>query len=189
MTPVAIRLVATLAMPCACLIVTTGAASAQGCQSNASLETAATTCGPTATDATATIATSPPRYRYKTAPLCLEDRTEHSGSCLRIQPCLSAENGIMHNLWRQDTTSGEGREQAASVTTSSPGAPYPDLTVTHAYRYAPATVHPWVDTTYAGRYRLDGGAWQDIPGSLTVPGEPQALQVVEAEAKLVDADG
>jgi hypothetical protein len=70
------------------------------------------------------------------------------------------------------------------LTTSDPGAPYPDLEVTHRYAQV-GTVAPSVDTTYAGRYRVGTGGWQTIPDTLTVPGAAEALQVVSATPHLV----
>ncbi len=72
----------------------------------------------------------------------------------------------------------------ATRTTSSPGAAYPDLDVTHDYA-DPGRVAPSVSTTYTGRYRINGGGWQAIPGSLTVPGDPVALRVRSASPHLV----
>ena len=70
------------------------------------------------------------------------------------------------------------------LTTTDPGAPYPDLRVTHRYRRV-GSVAPSVDTTYAGRYRVGNGSWQTIPDTLTVPGAPVDLQVVSATPHLV----
>lgn len=73
------------------------------------------------------------------------------------------------------------------ATTSTPGARYPELDVTHAYakkgRYAPS-----VGTTYAGRYRVNGGPWLEIPGSHMVAGEPVELEVIGAKPTLVGVD-
>jgi hypothetical protein len=71
-----------------------------------------------------------------------------------------------------------------STTTTSPGAAYPGLDVTHEYA-DPGRVAPSVDTTYTGRFRINGDAWQPIPGSLTVPGEAVALRVRSASPHLV----
>ncbi|CAN5587245.1 hypothetical protein BH11ACT8_BH11ACT8_08440 [soil metagenome] len=71
-----------------------------------------------------------------------------------------------------------------SAATSSPGAAYPALTVTHDFRRAGA-VSPSVDTTYTGRYRIGRGPWVAIPETLTVPGAAVALEVVEARPTLV----
>ena len=38
---------------------------------------------------------------------------------------------------------------------------------------------------YAGQYRIGGGDWLDIPGTVTVAGTPQQLLVCEARARLV----
>jgi hypothetical protein len=70
------------------------------------------------------------------------------------------------------------------LTTSDPGAPYPDLRVTHRYTRV-GDVGPSVDTTYAGRFRVGNGGWQTIPDTLTVPGAAVALQVVSATPHLV----
>jgi hypothetical protein len=72
----------------------------------------------------------------------------------------------------------------APVTTTDPGAPYPDLQVTHRYSRV-GDVRPSVDTTYSGRYRVGNGDWQTIPDTLTVPGAAVDLQVVSATPHLV----
>src|SRR3954447_22052283 len=70
------------------------------------------------------------------------------------------------------------------LTTSDPGAAYPDLRVTYRYTRV-GEVAPSVDTTYAGRYRVGGGGWQTIPSTVTVPGQAVDLQVVSATPHLV----
>jgi|GEM_PF-2497921 len=73
------------------------------------------------------------------------------------------------------------------TTTSTPGggAPYPALDVTHDYATVD-TFAPRLDTTYTGRYRLNGGPWITIPETLTVSGATQSLETVEALPTLVD---
>lgn len=68
--------------------------------------------------------------------------------------------------------------------TSSPGSPYPDLEITHAYR-SKGRVAPSVNTTYAAQFRVGGGPWQDVAGTVTIPGSPQQLRVVTARPVLV----
>lgn len=70
------------------------------------------------------------------------------------------------------------------LSTSDPGAEYPDLRITYRYTRV-GGVHPSVDTTYAGRYRVGNGGWQTIPSTLTVPGEAVDLKVVSATPHLV----
>jgi hypothetical protein len=70
------------------------------------------------------------------------------------------------------------------LTTDNAGAAYPDLQVTYRYEHR-GTASPSVDTTYAGRYRVDDGPWRTIPDTLTVAGAAQALQVVSATPHLV----
>jgi hypothetical protein len=68
--------------------------------------------------------------------------------------------------------------------TTSPGAAYPDLEVTHEY-LKKGRVSPSVDTTYAAQFRVGGGPWRDVAGTVTIPGSPQGLRVVEARPVLV----
>jgi hypothetical protein len=75
-------------------------------------------------------------------------------------------------------------DDGESTTTTSPGSPYPDLEVTHDYLEA-TSVSPSVDTTYTAEFRVGGGSWQPVPGSVTIPGEAVGLEVVEASPILV----
>jgi hypothetical protein len=68
--------------------------------------------------------------------------------------------------------------------TTSPGAAYPDLEITHEY-LRKGRVSPSVDTTYAAQFRVGGGPWRDVAGTVTIPGSPQELRVVEARPVLV----
>jgi hypothetical protein len=68
--------------------------------------------------------------------------------------------------------------------TASPGAAYPDLEVTHTY-LEKGWVSPSVDTTYAAQFRVGGGPWRDVAGTVAIPGSPQELRVVEARPVLV----
>ncbi len=71
-----------------------------------------------------------------------------------------------------------------STTTTSPGSPHPDLEITHQYaRTGDVVVR--VDTTYAGEYRIGDGEWTAIGETLTVEGEDQDLEIVEALPQLV----
>jgi hypothetical protein len=78
---------------------------------------------------------------------------------------------------------GDGSE----FPSASPGAPYPDLLITHKYLHR-GGVNPRVDTTYSARFRVDGGAWRDVAGTVTIPGEPVALRVITATPVLVGSD-
>ena len=77
---------------------------------------------------------------------------------------------------------GSGAE--GDLTTTDPGAAYPDLRVTHRYLHVGA-VQPSLDTTYTGRYRVGNGPWRAIPDTLTVAGNPVDLEVVSATPHLV----
>lgn len=73
----------------------------------------------------------------------------------------------------------------SSVRTSSPGGAYPEGDVVHVYEQ-PGEVSASVDTVYRGRFRLGGGPWREIPGTLTVSGPAMVLSVMEARPQLVN---
>jgi hypothetical protein len=72
----------------------------------------------------------------------------------------------------------------STVETRSPGGPYPSGDVTHEYPYK-GRASPSIDTVYSGRYRVNGGAWNDIPETVTVEGTPVTLRIVEVRPTLV----
>ena len=78
---------------------------------------------------------------------------------------------------------GDGSE----FPSTSPGAPHPDLLITHKYLQR-GGVSPRVDTTYSARFRVDGGTWRDVDGTVTIPGAPVALRVITATPVLVGSD-
>ena len=75
---------------------------------------------------------------------------------------------------------GDGTSQ----TTTSPGAPYPSKEITYSYTDAHTTVAPSVDVTYAARFRVGGGGWQDIAETVTIAGPSSPLRISEATAVL-----
>ena len=79
-------------------------------------------------------------------------------------------------VWRY----GDG----SSERTSSAGSPYPDLEITHRYLER-GRVGVSVDTTYAAEFRVDGGSWRPVVGTVTIPGESESLRVVTARPVLV----
>ncbi len=42
------------------------------------------------------------------------------------------------------------------------------------------TVHPSVETTYTARFRVEGGDWQDVGGTVTAAGPATVLRIAEA---------
>lgn len=76
----------------------------------------------------------------------------------------------------------------ASLVTDVPGAAYPDTTVTHRYLDAHTTVSATVEVTYSARFRVGGGDWQDVDGTVTVAGPPTSLRIAEA-TPLLSGDG
>lgn len=71
-----------------------------------------------------------------------------------------------------------------SGATQSFGGPYPNGDVTHVYD-DPGTFTVGVSTTYGGQFRVDGGDWADIPGTATVAGPTQQVQVLTSTNRLV----
>ena len=74
-----------------------------------------------------------------------------------------------------------------SLVTEEPGAPYPDLVVTHRY-LKKGQVVARVDTTYTATYQVNGGPSIDVKGQVTIPGVPVDLQVLTATPTLVGYD-
>jgi hypothetical protein len=70
---------------------------------------------------------------------------------------------------------GDGSE----VQTTTPGAPYPSKEIVHRYQAADTTVSAHVETTYSARFRVNGGGWQDIDGTVTSIGPATELRIVE----------
>ena len=89
---------------------------------------------------------------------------------------------VQLRIWpaRFDWRFGDG----ASRWTASGGSPYPHLEITHRY-LAKGRVAPRVDTTYAAQFRVGNGPWRDVAGTVTIPGEAEALRVVTARPVLV----
>lgn len=71
-----------------------------------------------------------------------------------------------------------------TASTETPGARYPAKDVVHEYTDAHTTVSPSVDVTYTARFRVNGGAWQDIAETVTITGPGGSLRIAEATAVL-----
>lgn len=72
-----------------------------------------------------------------------------------------------------------------TATTSRAGRPYPALDIVHRYREPAEQVSARVDVTYRVRYRIAGGAWQELGETLTASGPAATLAVREAAPVLV----
>jgi len=79
-------------------------------------------------------------------------------------------------------------DDGESITTDKPGAPYPRLQVTHSYLQTGA-YGPALDVTWVADYRVDGGTWRPVPGSVTIEGTPTDLRAIEARPTLVGYGG
>jgi hypothetical protein len=75
---------------------------------------------------------------------------------------------------------GDGTSQ----TTTGPGAPYPDKTITHRYQH-PGTVAVSVTVGYHVRYSTDGGPWEELGEPIYATGPPSTLGIDEAQAVLI----
>ncbi|MFC3688533.1 hypothetical protein [Aquipuribacter hungaricus] len=72
---------------------------------------------------------------------------------------------------------------SAPVTTTDPGAPYPDLTTWHEYS-DPGEVAITLTTSYTGEYSVAGGPWIAIPGTAEVDSPPQPLRLLTSSNRL-----
>lgn len=64
--------------------------------------------------------------------------------------------------------------------THTPGAAYPAKDVVHRYQQADVTVRQHVEIVWTARWRLNGGAYQDVDGTVTTVGPATTLRVAEA---------
>lgn len=80
-----------------------------------------------------------------------------------------------------DWTFGDG----TSETTSTPGAPYPKLEVTHEYEHiGKATAS--VTTVWGADYSVNGGKWAPVDGTVTKAGAGVQITIREATPVLTD---
>jgi hypothetical protein len=70
------------------------------------------------------------------------------------------------------------------LTSTDPGAPYPDQTVTHDYRSGSYTAY--LTTTWGATYSVDGGASVPVPGTTTTDGPPVTFTVLQARPVLTN---
>lgn len=74
---------------------------------------------------------------------------------------------------------------STSEPTTDKGGPYPSGGVRHTYDRAIDAAQVKVDTVLTGRYRINGGPWQDLGNDADLADEPvTSLQVAEAQARL-----
>ncbi len=81
---------------------------------------------------------------------------------------------------RFDWVLGDG----TSMTTTTPGAPYPARDVVHRYADAHRTVEHRVRVTWSARWSLDGGPSRPVDGTVTTTGPGTPLRVAEASPVL-----
>jgi hypothetical protein len=89
----------------------------------------------------------------------------------------------------QPTTFTWNWGDGTTTTTDTPGRPYPAEDVTHTYaRHTEPgrALGLSVDVGYTARYRVDGGAWSQIPDTITIAGPTTALPIKQASAVLVE---
>jgi hypothetical protein len=72
----------------------------------------------------------------------------------------------------------------ADVTSTGPGAAYPNQSVTHDYRSGTYTAY--LTTTWGATFRIDGGASVAVPGTTTTDGPPVTFAVRQAHAVLTN---
>ena len=70
------------------------------------------------------------------------------------------------------------------VTSTTPGAPYPNQTVTHDYRAGTYTAS--LTTTWGATFTVDGGPGTAVPGTTTTDGPPVSFAVLQAHAVLTN---
>jgi len=67
-----------------------------------------------------------------------------------------------------------------TLTTTTPGAPYPKGSIVHRYHNRATNLHPRLHITYQIRFRVNDRNWQTIDQTLTTQGPPTTLTIKEA---------
>ncbi|MDP5183586.1 hypothetical protein QOZ88_20365, partial [Blastococcus sp. BMG 814] len=70
------------------------------------------------------------------------------------------------------------------ITTTDPGAPYPDHSIEHSYRSGTYTAS--LTVTWGATFTVDGGAAADVPGTTTTEGPPVTFAVLQARTVLTN---
>jgi hypothetical protein len=103
------------------------------------------------------------------------DTTDILGFSVDIRPRLDAVT--FH--FGDGTTAGPTKDL---------GGPHPTGSITHAYQ-AKGGYPARADIIYGGEFRVNGGAWSDIPGTASITGTPTTVTVMESRARLVTGGG
>jgi hypothetical protein len=70
------------------------------------------------------------------------------------------------------------------LSSTDPGAPYPNQTVT--YDYSSGTYSAYLTTTWGATFSVNGGASVAVPGSTTTDGPPVTFDVLQARPVLTN---
>ena len=68
--------------------------------------------------------------------------------------------------------------------TTDLGGVFPSGSVVHEYSQG-GDFDTHAVVVYGGQFRVNGGAWSDIPGTATITGDPTRITVMESRARLV----
>ncbi|MGC5627025.1 hypothetical protein ACPYO6_02095 [Georgenia sp. Z1344] len=69
--------------------------------------------------------------------------------------------------------------------TSDPGAPYPEHTVSYPYPDGHESIHVELTTLWEAEFRVGGGDWEAIDGTIPITTRTQAFEVRERQVRLV----
>ena len=72
----------------------------------------------------------------------------------------------------------------AELTSTTPGAPYPDHTISHDYRSGTYTAY--LTVTWGATFSVNGGASVAVPGTTTTDGPPVTFTVLQARPVLTN---
>jgi hypothetical protein len=74
------------------------------------------------------------------------------------------------------------------TTTTDPGRPYPNATLTHTYPHAEDAAQVSLATTWTGEYRVNGGPWIDFDSTISSSSTPVDLVIYDPRSRLVNCD-
>jgi hypothetical protein len=76
-------------------------------------------------------------------------------------------------------------DATGQITSTDPGAPYPNETVEHSYRSGTYTAH--LTVTWGATFSVNGSAPADVPGTTTTDGPPVTFDVLQARPVLTNS--